>query len=80
MRIHLVVNVSWIVWYKEQVERQKIEEVKPVEIEGVEEWEVKKILNKRKVRVVVRITEVGLSFILFFFSFWFFFWFSFFWT
>jgi len=27
MRIHLVVNVSWIVWYKEQVEGQKVEEV-----------------------------------------------------
>jgi len=42
MRIHLVVNVSWIVWYKEQVERQKKEEGKPMEVEGVKEWEVKK--------------------------------------
>jgi len=33
MRIHLVVNVSWIVRYKEQVEGQKKEEEKPVEIE-----------------------------------------------
>jgi len=33
MRIHLVVNVSRIVWYKEQVKRQKKEEEKPVEID-----------------------------------------------
>ena len=37
MRIHLVINVSWIVWYKEQVEEQKKKEGKPVEVEGVEE-------------------------------------------
>ena len=37
MRIHLVVNISRIVRYKEQVKRQKKEEGKPVEIEGVEE-------------------------------------------
>ena len=48
MRIHPVVNVSWIVWYREQVEGQKKEEPKPVEVEGVEEWEVEKILNKKK--------------------------------
>ena len=28
--------------------------MKPVEVEGVEEWEVEKILNKRKVRGVVK--------------------------
>ena len=50
MRIHLVVNVSWIVRYKEQVERQKKEEGKPIEIEEVKEWKVEKILNKRKIR------------------------------
>jgi len=49
MRIHLVVNVSWIVQYKEQVKGQK-KEGKPIEIEGVKEWEIKKILNKRKIR------------------------------
>ena len=37
MRIHLVVNVSQIVQYKKQVKRQKKEEGKPVEVEGVEE-------------------------------------------
>jgi len=52
MRIHSVVNVSWIVWYKEQVEGQKKEEGKLVEIEGIEEWEVEKILNKKKIRGV----------------------------
>ena len=52
MRIHLVVNISRIVRYKEQVEEQKKEEGKPVEVEGVEEWEVEKILNKKKIRGV----------------------------
>jgi len=52
MRIHPVVNVSRIVRYKEQVEGQKKEEGKPIEIEGVEEWEIEKILNKRKIRGV----------------------------
>ena len=50
MRIHPVVNVSWIVWYKEQVKGQKKEEEKPVEVEGVEEWEMERILNKKKIR------------------------------
>ena len=43
MRIHLVVNVSQIVRYKEQVKRQKKEEGKLIEVKGVEEWEVEKI-------------------------------------
>ena len=50
MRIHPVVNVSWIVQYKEQVEGQKKEEGKSIEIEEVKEWEIEKILNKRKIR------------------------------
>ena len=50
MRIHPVVNVSRIVRYKEQVKGQKKEEGKPVEVERVEEWEVEKILNKKKMR------------------------------
>ena len=33
---------------------QKKEEVKLVEVRGVEEWEVEKILNKRKVSRVVK--------------------------
>jgi len=52
MRIYLVVNMSQVVQYKRQVKGQKKEEGKPVEIEGVEEWEVEKILNKRKIRGV----------------------------
>ena len=52
MRIHLVVNVSQIVQYKEQVKGQRKEEGKPVEIEGIQEWEVEKILNKKKIRGV----------------------------
>ena len=52
MRIHPVVNISQIVWYKEQVEGQKKEKGKPVEVEGVEEWKIKKILNKNKIRGV----------------------------
>ena len=50
MRIHLVVNVSQIVCYKEQVKGQKKEEGKLVEVERVEEWEVEKVLNKKKIR------------------------------
>ena len=52
MRIHPVINVSWIVRYKEQVKGQKKEEGKLIEVEGVEEWEVEKILNKKKIRGV----------------------------
>ena len=52
MRIHPVVNVSQIVRYKEQVKGQKKEEGKLVEVEGVEEWEVEKILNKKKMKGV----------------------------
>ena len=52
MRIHPVVNVSQIVQYKEQVKGQKKEEGKPIEVEEVEEWEVEKILNKKKIRGV----------------------------
>jgi len=52
MRIHPVVNISWIVHYKEQVKGQKKEEEKLIEVKGVEEWEVEKILNKKKMREV----------------------------
>jgi len=46
MRIHLIVNISQIVQYKEQVEGQKIEEVKLVKVKRVKEW---KVLNKNKI-------------------------------
>jgi len=52
MRIHPVVNVSRIVQYREQVKGQKKEEEKPVEVDGVEEWKIEKILNKRKIRKI----------------------------
>ena len=54
MRIYLVVNISQVVRYREQVEEQKVKEVKPVEVDRVEKWEVEKILNKRKIREVVK--------------------------
>jgi len=34
------------------VKEQKNKEGKPVEVEGVEKWEVEKILNKKKMRGV----------------------------
>ena len=52
MRIHLVVNVSRIVRYKKQMKGQKKEKGKRIEVEEVEEWEVEKILNKKKIRGV----------------------------
>ena len=52
MRIHLVVNVSQIVWYKKQVKGQKKEEGKPIEVKGVKEWKIKKFLNKKKIKGV----------------------------
>jgi len=43
------VNVSQVVWYREQVERQKVEEVKLVEIDKVKEWK-----KQNKIRGVVK--------------------------
>ena len=37
MRIHPVVNISRIVRYREPVRRQRVEELKLVEVDGVEE-------------------------------------------
>ena len=36
MRIYLVVNISQVVRYREQVEEQKVKEVKLVEVDKVE--------------------------------------------
>jgi len=47
VKIHPVVNVSRIHRYVGQVEGQKKEQPAPVIIKGEEEWEVKRILNKR---------------------------------
>jgi len=50
IKIHLVVNVSRIRRYVDQVEGQRKKQPAPVIIEGEEEWEVEKILNKRQIR------------------------------
>jgi len=50
IRIHPVVNISRVRLYKPQVERQKKTLPKPVVIEGEEEFEIEKIINKRTVR------------------------------
>jgi len=50
VKIHLVVNVSRIRRYVGQVEGQKKEQPLPVIIKGEEEWEIERILNKRRVR------------------------------
>jgi len=50
IKIHPVVNVSRIYRYVGQVEGQKKEQPAPVIIEGEEEWEVERILNKQQVR------------------------------
>jgi len=36
------------------VKKQKAEKVKLVEVERVKEWEVEKILNKQKIRGIVK--------------------------
>ena len=54
MRIYLMVNISEIVRYRELVKEQRMEKSKPVKINRVEEWKVEKILNKRKVRGVIK--------------------------
>ena len=50
IKIHPIVNVSRVQLYKLQVKGQKKIPPKPVIIEGEEEFEVEKILNKRTVR------------------------------
>jgi len=48
VRIHPVVNVSRICKYRDQVRGQKVTPPPPVEIQGEMEYEVEKILSKRK--------------------------------
>jgi len=48
VKIHPVVNISRIRRYREQVLGQKKQPTLPVIIEGEEEYEVEKIINKRK--------------------------------
>ena len=49
IKIHSVVNIR-IRKYIGQVEGQEKEQPAPVIIEGKEEWEVKRILNKQQIR------------------------------
>ena len=49
VKIHLVVDVSRIQRYIGQVEGQRKEQLAPVIIEGEEEWEVERILNKQQI-------------------------------
>ena len=46
------------------MEGQKVKETKPVKVKGVEKWEVEKILNKRKVRRVVKYLVCWKGFII----------------
>ena len=50
VKIHLVVNVSGIWYYVEQVEEQRKKQPASVIIEGEEEWKIERILNKQKIR------------------------------
>ena len=50
IKIHPVVNVSRVRLYKPQIKGQKKTPPKPITIEGEEEFEVEKILNKKIVR------------------------------
>jgi len=50
IKIHLVVNISRIQRDVGQVEEQRKEQLAPVIIEGEEEWEVERILNKQWIR------------------------------
>jgi len=50
IKIHLVVNISRVYKYRDQVEGQKKECFLPVIIEEKEKYKVEKILNKQKFR------------------------------
>ena len=50
MKIYLVVNVSRIVIYQEQIEEQKKIPPLPVKIDKEKKYEVEKILNRRDIR------------------------------
>jgi len=51
VKIHPVVNVSQIKRYVNQVDGQRKKVPQLVVVEGEEEWEVEKILNKRNVKM-----------------------------
>jgi len=49
IRIHPVVNVSRIVRYRELVKGHKMQKIKLVEVNRMEEWKVEKNLNRRRI-------------------------------
>ena len=52
--IYPVVNISRVVRYKKLVKRQKVKELKPVEVNGLRECKVEKMLDRRKVRGIMK--------------------------
>ena len=54
MKIHLVVNISRVVRYRKPMKRQRVEKQKLIKVDRVKEWEVEKILNKKKIWEVVK--------------------------
>jgi len=46
---YLVMNISRVVRYRKIIKGQKVKELKPIKVDRVKEWEVEKIINKRKV-------------------------------
>jgi len=54
IRIHLVINISWVIRYGEPVKGQKMEKPKPVKVNKVEEYKVEILLNKQKIRDIVK--------------------------
>ena len=50
VHIHPVVNVSKLQMYKPQVEGQQVAKPAPVVVEGEEEFEIEKILNRRRIQ------------------------------
>ena len=54
IRIYSVVNINRIEQYRESMKGQRVEEPKLVEVDKVKEWKVEKILNKQKVREIIK--------------------------
>jgi len=44
---HLIINISRVVRYKGLVKGHKVEEPELIKVDGVEEWKVARIINKR---------------------------------
>jgi len=49
MRIHPMMNVSRVVRYRRLIKRQKVEELKSIEIDREKKRKVEKILSKRMI-------------------------------